>query len=213
MFWDASVWNHNADSHYQARYGLPRSETGRIRRAPDHAASAQRRGPEGTRIRARNRARCWWEVPARRKRRHVGALSRMRRCRSRVNCIKVAVSGYPPGKARNRCPTNLRSEISLPSIRQSVGLCPTVFSKSPSGFPVTTSLNIASRMLTNRMSGSRAKASLSRLRELLMFGRFGRVRVHHGDPEATICVVAEPEVKKAMTSCHLPTFECRFVRV
>ena len=137
-----------------------------------------------------------WEVPARRYQRRVGALSRMRPCRSRVNCIKVAISGYPPGKARNRCPTNSSSEISLPSIRQSVGLRPMVFSKSPSGFPVTASLNTASRTPTNRMSRSRAKASLSRLRELLMFGRFVRVRAHRGDPEATICVVAEPESKK-----------------
>ena len=44
-----------------------------------------------------------------------------------------------------------------------------------------------------------------------MFGRFVRVRAHRGDPEATICVVAEPEVDKAMISCHLPTFECRLV--
>ena len=44
-----------------------------------------------------------------------------------------------------------------------------------------------------------------------MFGRFVRVRAHRGDPEATICVVAEPEVEKAMISCHLPTFECRLV--
>ena len=183
--------------------------------APDHAASAQRRGPEGTRIRARNRARCWWEVPARRNQRRVGALSRMRRCWSRVNCIKVAISGYPPGKARNRCPTNSRSEISLPSIRQSVGLCPTVFSKSPSGFPVTTSLNIASRMLTNRMSGSRAKASLSRLREMLMFGRFVRVRAHRGGPGGDNLRRGRTRIRKekAMISCHLPTFECRLVRV
>ena len=100
------------------------------------------------------------------------ALEIMSPYQNHANWIKVAVSGYPPGKARNRCPTNSRSEISLPSIRQSVGLCPMVFSKSPSGFPVTASLNIASRTPTNRMSGSRTKASLSRLRELLMIRAF-----------------------------------------
>src|SRR6516164_10259972 len=184
----------HADSHYQARYGLPLSATGR--RAPDHAASARDEDQKVLESELEIAPAAGGKYRARRYQRCVGALSRMRRCRSRVNCNKVAVSGYPPGKARNRCPTNLRSEISLPSIRQSVGLCPTVFSKSPSGFPVTTSLNIASRMLTNRMSGSRAKASLSRLRELLMFGRYVRVRAHRGDPEATICVVAEPEFEK-----------------
>ena len=44
-----------------------------------------------------------------------------------------------------------------------------------------------------------------------MFGRFVRVRAHRGDPEATICVVAEPEVDKGMISCHLPTFERRLL--
>jgi hypothetical protein len=44
-----------------------------------------------------------------------------------------------------------------------------------------------------------------------MFGRFVRVRAHRRDPEATICVVAEPEVDKGMISCHLPTFECCLV--
>ena len=39
-YWDASVWDHNANSHDQARYGLLLQATGRIRRAPDHAASA-----------------------------------------------------------------------------------------------------------------------------------------------------------------------------
>ena len=44
-----------------------------------------------------------------------------------------------------------------------------------------------------------------------MFGRFVRVRAHRGDPEATICFVAELEFDKAMIFRHLPTFERRLL--
>jgi hypothetical protein len=41
----------------------------------------------------------------------VRALEIMSPYQNHVNWIKVAVSGYPPGRARNRCRTNSRSEI------------------------------------------------------------------------------------------------------
>ena len=46
---DLLLWDRNADSQHQTRYDIPLSSTGRIRRAPDDAASARRRRPKSTR--------------------------------------------------------------------------------------------------------------------------------------------------------------------